>query len=64
MKHYDLKRYQWAIIEAFIKTKRGKNCIIMRQHLPEAGVWIDVKFYSASYLISQFEAKKDLKQIA
>lgn len=55
MKH-ELK-YQWAMVNAFAKMKQKQGCIITKQSLPEIGVWVDTRFYSASYLIKCVESK-------
>lgn len=48
---------QWALINRFIEVKKKQGCkVIIKQSLPEKGVWIDDSFFSVKFLVKNINS--------
>jgi hypothetical protein len=44
----------WQLINQLIRVKRTERpgCLVLKQSMPETGVWIDDSFYSIDHIIN------------
>jgi hypothetical protein len=55
--------HKWLLINKFItfKLKQKPNALILKQSMPEIGVWIDDEYFSANLLIKEVLNAKNSK---